>query len=114
MKPLAPKIAPSTYTLNWRAICKNTLYCALKNYSGPMAMGRLASRIVARLARKHMAEILRWWTGGKLNTGQMLQSEYACVRGMVSRRHERTDTATGLRRPCLIHGTTVRSLCRGK
>ena len=72
------------HTLNWRVICKNTLYCALKNYYGSMSKSRLARRIATRLARKHMLDILRWWTGGHLNAAQFLQAEYACVRGILT------------------------------
>lgn len=74
----------SLYELNWFAITKNTLYCALKNYDGGGSLGRTAGRITGRLVAARMLPMGAWWRDRRIGLAALLRMEFACFRGIVT------------------------------
>ena len=71
------------YELNWFAIAKNTVYCTLKNYDGPLRGWRIAARVALRVARERMAPMVRWWASRKIGAVAWARMELACSRGIT-------------------------------
>jgi glycosyltransferase involved in cell wall biosynthesis/GT2 family glycosyltransferase len=74
----------NAYDLNWFAISKNTLYCAVKNYSGPRSKWQMALRVSVRLFRERMLPMVRWWAGRQIGVLDLVRMELACLRGVVA------------------------------
>jgi glycosyltransferase involved in cell wall biosynthesis/GT2 family glycosyltransferase len=72
----------SAYELNWFAVAKNTLYCALKNYNGELPKRRVAAHIIWRLVRQRMSPMVGWWFSGKIGLPALIRMEWACARGI--------------------------------
>ncbi len=72
------------HELNWFAVTKNTLYCALKNYTGDEPKLRLAARIVIQLIRIRMRPLGELRRGGEINRRSWVRMEWACVRGITA------------------------------
>ncbi len=72
------------FELNWFAIAKNTVYCALKNYTGPFAGWRIALRVVRRVVRERAVPMVAWLRGGKISLPAWLRMEAACAGGIAA------------------------------
>lgn len=72
------------YELNWFAITKNTAYCALKNYDGPLPRWQMAVRVTLRVARERMAPMVRWWVDRKIGALALVRMELNCARGIAT------------------------------
>ena len=72
------------YTLNWRVIAKNTVYCALKNHQDQDSRKAMARRIARRVVQERMADILHWWLGGEIGAVSFVRMEIACIQGIVT------------------------------
>lgn len=72
------------YELNWFAITKNTCYCALKNYNGPLPRWRMAVRVALRVARERMAPMVRWCAERKIGALSLARMELACTMGITA------------------------------
>jgi hypothetical protein len=73
----------STYRLNWFAICKNTVYCAVKNYDGRLANWRFALRVALRVARERALPMLAWLLHRNIGLADWIRMEAACARGIA-------------------------------
>ncbi len=60
------------HQLNWYAIVKNTVYCAMKNYSGSMLKPAAAASILRRVVRERIGDIGRWARQGELGRREAL------------------------------------------
>jgi glycosyltransferase involved in cell wall biosynthesis/GT2 family glycosyltransferase len=72
------------YALNWFAITKNTLYCALKNYTGDESKSSVAARIAGQLIHLRMRPIGDWRRAGEIGSIAWLRMEWACARGIAT------------------------------
>lgn len=106
---------PNKYELNWFAIVKNTIYCALKNYDGDQPRRKVAARIVGEIFRERMLPMIGWWRSGNIRLFSLLRLEMAAAKGI----------AVGLRRsfrplplhrqlPPLAEDTEFRMFTSGK
>jgi glycosyltransferase involved in cell wall biosynthesis/GT2 family glycosyltransferase len=72
----------SRYSLNWYAVVKNTLYCALKNYTGARR-ARFALGVARRVARERMRPILAWRRQGEIGARQCARQLRGCAAGIA-------------------------------
>ncbi|MDQ6706078.1 MAG: glycosyltransferase [Acidobacteriota bacterium] len=72
----------SRHHLNWFVITKNTLYVALKNYSGQEDLRAAARSIVAQIVRERMKPIWEWWMRREITLGDLWRMEAQCARGI--------------------------------
>jgi hypothetical protein len=70
------------HTLNWYAIVKNTLYCALKNYTGGETRIKAALRVLLELLRQKVRPMLLWWSAREISASEFLRMMSASLRGM--------------------------------
>lgn len=71
------------HQLNWYAIVKNTVYCALKNYTGPLWKPAAAASILLRVRRERVASIGAWQRAGEISSQQARNYRIAAWNGMV-------------------------------
>ena len=69
--------------LNWYAIVKNTVYCALKNHSGPMLKPAAAASILRRVVRGRIGEIGRWARQGEIDRREAMAYGKAAWTGLA-------------------------------
>jgi hypothetical protein len=72
------------HQLNWYAIVKNTVYCALKNYTGPLPRPAVAASILKRVYRERIREIGRWARQGEITSREASASRRAAWRGAAT------------------------------
>lgn len=72
------------HQLNWYAIVKNTVYCALKNYTGPLPRPAAAASILKRVYRERIREIGRWARQGEITRMEASASQRAAWRGAAA------------------------------
>lgn len=72
------------HQLNWYAIVKNTVYCALKNYPGPLPRPAAAASILKRVYRERIREIGRWARQGEISRRQASAYRRAAWRGAAT------------------------------
>ncbi|MBA3973002.1 MAG: hypothetical protein C0504_02140 [Candidatus Solibacter sp.] len=72
------------HQLNWYAIVKNTVYCALKNYSGALPRPAAAVSILKRVHKERIREIGRWCRQGEISRGEASAYRWAAWRGAVT------------------------------
>ncbi|MGI8990456.1 MAG: glycosyltransferase [Bryobacteraceae bacterium] len=70
------------HRLNWFIVVKNTLYVALKNYSGPGDRRAAGRQIAAQIVRERMKSIWNWWMRREIAFGDLWHMEAQCVRGI--------------------------------
>lgn len=71
------------HQLNWYAIVKNTVYCALKNHSGPLLKPAAAAAILRRVSRERIAAIGNWESQGEISGQQARAYRRAAWKGMA-------------------------------
>lgn len=72
------------HQLNWYAIVKNTVYCALKNYSGSLPRPAAAVSILKRVYRERIREIGRWSRQGEISRREAASYRRAAWRGAAT------------------------------
>ena len=72
------------HQLNWYAIVKNTVYCALKNYSGPLPRPAAAVSILKRVYNERIRDIGRWSRRGEISRREAASYLRAAWRGAAT------------------------------
>lgn len=73
----------NAYDLNWYAIVKNTLYCALKNRRASVPPWRLAGKVALRILRQRLLPMLQWVKEGRICLLAFMRMECACLAGVL-------------------------------
>ncbi len=73
----------SPHRVNWYAVFKNTLFCALKNAPANSGRLRLAARILGFLMHRRVPPMLAWWRNGDIGAATCLTMLGTGMAGMV-------------------------------